>query len=59
MSINLEVANSAAVIDIDRWGDYGRVWEDYLEQDANIPLKTKKGSVIDILLWAIFWLHLR
>lgn len=59
MNLNFEMASSAAVIDLDRWGDYGMASEAYLQQDANVPLTTKKGSILDILLWAIFWLHLR
>lgn len=49
MKLNLAMAN----------GEYGMTSAEYLQQDANVPLTIKKGSIIEILLWAIFWLHLR
>lgn len=59
MKLNFGMANDAGAMGIDSWGDNGMTLETYLLQDANVPLTTKKGSIIDILLWAIFWLHLR
>lgn len=59
MKLNLGTSNDTAAIEIDTWGDYGMTSEAYLLQCANVPLTVKKGSIIDILLWAIFWLHLK
>jgi len=57
--MKLEMASDTLAMGIDTWGDYGMTSEAYLLQDANVPLTMKKGSLIDILLWGIFWLHLR
>lgn len=59
MRLNLGMANDTAAIGIDTCEDYGMTSKAYLLQEANVPLTVKKGSILDILLWAIFWLHLK
>lgn len=59
MKNNLVMTNVMVPIQIDTSSDYGMTSDAYLLQDANVPLTVKKGSIIDILLWAMFWLHLQ